>query len=434
MTEQEFRKALARSLDRDLPPELRARILTQVRGKDIVMKKKFSIGFAFVLILVLLAATALALSLHGYLETVAGMQKESGYYEDWSLSEKRQLLDAMQEHGLLSADDAAALTDEAAIDAYIIGRYGTDGRSDTIGLYSILETELGDISTWPQETKVWYSDLLARLGLLGDDEEIYLMPDDASVSPEAAVDAARRAVEDAYALGEHALDGCEASWDLRAYKDVPAHYLIVFTADEVSCSVAVGTDGHVMSSADAPLFLSPAEEREQRERDAYRLDEEVASVIQAYSLEHGLTGSWFHASLEDQFAIYNLIRPIILENMAENPLYSDRQSLYLIDHPYGLPDADALPLDEAIALALRTAAQAANVSQSLFSDDIIRHYIVADSAQPLWKIVVSPTEEGREAGLTQWLVEIDAHTGEVTRTIDRVTYLDTYQHVDGFVY
>lgn len=260
------------------------------------------------------------------------------------------------------------------------------------------------------------------------------MPDDASVSPEAAVDAARRAVEDAYALGEHALDGCEASWDLRAYKDVPAHYLIVLTADEVSCSVAVGTDGHVMSSADAPLFLSPAEEREQRERDAYRLDEEVASVIQAYSLEHGLTGSWFHASLEDQFAIYNLIRPIILENMAENPLYSDRQSLYLIDHPYGLPDADALPLDEAIALALRTAAQAANVSQSLFSDDIIRHYIVADSAQPFWKIVVSPTEEGREAGLTQWLVEIDAHTGEVTRTIDRVTYLDTYQHVDGFVY
>ena len=75
MTEQEFRKALARSLDRDLPPELRARILTQVRGKDIVMKKKFSIGFAFVLILVLLAATALALSLPGYLEPVAGMQK-----------------------------------------------------------------------------------------------------------------------------------------------------------------------------------------------------------------------------------------------------------------------------------------------------------------------------------------------------------------------
>ena len=77
------------------------------------------------------------------------------------------------------------------------------------------------------------------------------------------------------------------------------------------------------------------------------------------------------------------------------------------------------------ALALRTAAQAANVSQSLFSDDIIRHYIVADSAQPFWKIVVSPTEEGREAGLTQWLVEIDARADDdvlspILETVARV--------------
>ncbi len=432
MTEREFCNALNRSLNQELSPEVRARILTRVRGKEPIMKKKLSAGLIFAFALVLLATAALAVSLRGYLETAAQLQQQSGYYDDWRLEDKRKLLEAMVSHGLLSAEEAAGLTEEAAVDRFFISRYGADGRSDPIGLTGILETELGEIDTWPQETKAWYSQLLSGLGLLSDDEEIYLPLSEADVSPEEAVEAARRAAEEAWGLDAHALDGCAVTWDLRMQEGV-AHYRVALRTDAVSCTVAVGPDGHVLSSADGPLFLSPGEQRAQSEAES--VQRRVAELIADYSREHGIAGSWYFASVEDQYAIDQLIRPVLEEAMAAHPQLVSAQDQYLLANPYGLPQENAITGETAVSLARAAAAQAAGVPESLFdSQTVICHYVVADPEYPVWKIVLSPTDEGRERQLTRWLVRIDALSGEVLQTIGSDAYLEQFETIDGFLY
>ena len=128
---------------------------TQGTG-GIFVKKKLSVGLVLIMV-VLLSSVALAWSLSNqYFEDVAQLQFTSGYYDDWGWEEKQKMVGIMQEHGLITEKEATALSTEEAVDAYMIERYGINGRSDVIGLWSILETELGPINTWTLEQKAWY--------------------------------------------------------------------------------------------------------------------------------------------------------------------------------------------------------------------------------------------------------------------------------------
>lgn len=426
MTEHELRAALREGLSGGAFPQGRQeQVLRQLRGEE-KMKRKLSVGLVLLTALVLAAVTALAVTIsQQYFADLAQMQFESGYYDDWGLKEKEAMVDIMAKYDMLDKDKAAALKagGEAAIDEYMIDRYGINGRSDVIGLYAILDKELGTIDTWDMERKAWYSQLLKDHGLLGSDEEIYLMPGDEAVPPEEAIAVAKAAILEAEGLPADALDGYEVTWEYATYNDDKdgsmTHYFVNFGQFDYRCCVS--PQGKVLSSADNEIFASPAEQRKQREENAERekhwRDEEVDAIREEYARSRGLeeSAAFHHWSIEDQYAVTELMRPVIQQHMAEDPLYCNETYIYLTKHFYGLPDQNAMPQAEAEAMAIAETAKAAGISENML-EIAFRHYEVTDPEHPIWKFRVRPNDAGHEAEFYgTYLVCVDAYTREATR-------------------
>lgn len=162
------------------------------------MKKKASVGMAILLCAVLLSACALAAALlwQETAETIAPLEGAHGYYDTWSTEEKVQLVRILHDAGELPDSPllTALLGEQAADMDALCDQIMTDyvnGTADTVTLESILQQLHGDISTWTDEEKVWYEDLLERNGLLGDSSG-YALPGTGEISREDALQIASR--------------------------------------------------------------------------------------------------------------------------------------------------------------------------------------------------------------------------------------------------
>lgn len=375
------------------------------------MKKKLSLGLVLALILVMLSAVAMAWSLsRQYFEDVAQLQFSSGYYDDWGTAEKKAMVDIMQEYGLITADEAETMRTEDAIDRFMIDRYGINGRSDVIGLTSILEKELGPMSTWTQLTWVWYSQMNAQVGLLteNNDDNYHFMPGDEAISEEEAITLARRLIEQDEGLPEGALDDASAIWtyyttanDMHTLRH-PRHGVELKTAD-----------GHIYYCELKPDG-SPWTEEDDAASSPY--DWEVRGIINDYARDHALTSQQgYHGlrsfPLERMAECINEIRPIINKNMAANPYYEDPLGLWFVEHFYGVPDDQAIPQEQAVAIA-----------QAVLPEGITLAYLcyeITDPTAPLWKI--SFRNDAVEPAMT-YRAFINAYTGEVTQTRSFETY------------
>lgn len=292
MTEQELRAALARSLSAEMPADTRLAVLHEIHKirerKNLIVKSKLSVAIILAIVLTLLSGVALAVTLsRAYFEDVAVLQFESGYYEDWGLKEKKAMVAILEEHGLISAEQADKMTDEVSIDAYMIERYGVEGsdRMDTIGLYSILEKELGLIETWSLEQRAWYSDMMMQTGLLkkGGEEGIFGVPDQSDIQPDEAVAIAKAAIIEAFGLSENALDNHRVDLsfetDSTDWERQNLYYLINFWGDEYYwCNVT--RDGRIMDSTMDEFSLSPAEQVQRKQEE----EAQPAGPIDQWSL------------------------------------------------------------------------------------------------------------------------------------------------------
>ena len=122
-------------------PSLHDSIMQEIRGEKAV-KKKLSVSLVFALVIMAISAVALAYTLsRQYFEDVAQLQFDSGYYDDWGWQEKQKMVEILQKYGLISGEEAGNMKTEKDVDAYMIERYGFEGRSDVIGLWSIRAAE-----------------------------------------------------------------------------------------------------------------------------------------------------------------------------------------------------------------------------------------------------------------------------------------------------
>lgn len=406
MTENQLRHALQRSLSSPLPAQTRTAVLATIREKEKPMKKKISMGLVLALIIVTLSAVAMAWSLsRQYFEDVAQLQFSSGYYDDWGLAEKQAMVGLLQEHGLITADQAAAMQDEAAIDRYMIDRYGVHGRSDVIGLTSILEKELGSMDTWTQPTWVWYSQMNADVGLLTEhnDDNYHFMPGDEAISEAEAIAAARRLLEQQHDLPEGSLDDAQTNWtyfttahDMHTRR-YPRHGVELKTSDGHIYYCELHPDGTPWTEAD-DAASSP-------------YDWEVRHMINAYAQDHHLTADLGYFGLRDfplahMAACIDSIRPVIEKNVAANPDYQDPLGLWFMEHFYGVPDERTLPLEQAEAIAHNALNEPATLDRLC--------YEITDPAAPLWKLTFQCTST--DPAMT-CRVFINAYTGEVVDVI-----------------
>ncbi len=416
----------------DSRPSLHHDIMCEIKGERIV-KKKISVALVFALML-LLSAVALAYTLsREYFEDVAQLQFASGYYDDWGWEEKQKMVEILEKHGLISAGEAAAMKAEADVDAYMIDRYGIDGRSDVIGLWGILEKELGDISTWTLEQKAWYTDMQIEIGLLTKDNDDFIcaLPGENDVQPEAAVEIAKAAVIEAYELMPDALDGhqVDIAFETHAsdWERENLHYNINFWGEGLkyySCSVT--QDGKIMDSTMEEGVLSPKEQVQQDIRFANENDMEAIALFQQYANEHFPEGvyNFEYWPLEDKAAVTDMLRPVILENMAENPGYADYTRIFWATHFYGLPDEKAISQDKAIGLAKEQLTNAFGLSeeQAATVDSVSLFYEITDPEHPQWKVTLRVGEQRDAAAALdmklfyRYRIVMDAYTGSVTET------------------
>ena len=217
---------------------------------------------ALLLALAVTALAAYAVS-QGFFADVARIQLEGGYYDGWTLEEKEQVVRLMKEYAVIADMEAwdAALAEadadgrEAALDELFAARYGVDGRTDVIGVDSILIAEKGPFEAWSMKDKAWYSALMEEIGLLGRDQEVYLLPGEDAISAQEAERIAREAVISAYSLAPDALDSFTALVDCREYLFevgvLPPYYLVELRSGESALYwVGVSQEGRVLTSED----------------------------------------------------------------------------------------------------------------------------------------------------------------------------------------
>jgi len=417
-------------------PYLAQRVINIAHEKgEVIVKKKLSVGFVIIMVVLLSSMVALAWSLsYQYFEDVAQIQTTNGYYDDWGWEEKQKMVDTMLEYGLITETEAAELSTEEAVDAYMIEHYGINGRTDVIGLWSILETELGPINTWSLEQKAWYTEMQSESGLLTEnsDDNIYALPEKDDIQPEEAIAIAQTAIIEAYGLEADALDShqVDISFETHAsdWERENLHYNISFWGENVkyyTCSVT--SDGKIMDSTMDKTCMSPAEQVQEKLQFANENDLEAIALFQQYATEHIADGiyNFDFWPLEDKKAVTDMLRPVILENMAENPDYADQTRIFWATHYYGLPDEKAISQEKVIEIAKSqlTTTFGLNDNQAALLGKVGLFYEVTDPENPLWKVTLrlndGTGEEAMAIGLNiggTYRAFINAYTGKVIET------------------
>ena len=150
-------------------------------------------------------------------------------------------------------------------------------------------------------------------------------------------------------------------------------------------------------------------------------------MFQQYAHEHIADGiyNFDFWPLEDKKAVTDMLRPVILENMAENPDYADQTRIFWATHYYGLPDDNAIPQEKVIEIAKSqlTTTFGLNENQAALLGKVGLFYDVTDPEKPLWKVTIRLNDGTGETAMALGLsisgnyrVFIDAYTGEVTAT------------------
>jgi len=181
------------------------RVLAMAQGQKVHgIPGKRLIALLAAVCLMLTAGVGLAWSLsRDYFREIAHITLTSGDYVDWSLAEKQYMASIMGKYGLIGEAEAKRLSraDEADIDAFMLERYGFSSEPElsNISIDRIVMVELGVYIYWPNETWVWYCDMMFEIGLWTEknDVDVYEMPGEEAIAPEEAI-----AIATAHLIGQ----------------------------------------------------------------------------------------------------------------------------------------------------------------------------------------------------------------------------------------
>lgn len=219
------------------------------------MKKRICLTLVLCMALLCLAAASLAEGgAQPFLTDVARLTKQSGDYDAWTPDEKRALLQSMSVNGLMDAQTAQALSagPEADVDAFFLKRYAPPEASSAISLYRIAWVELGNYTYWPNETWVWFTDMMFDAGLWTEknDVDVYETPGEDAIPPERAIELAKRQLLRGGATAEE-VEQAQIIWQYMTHaSDVERKelkYLITFRYPD-------GQDQHVWITPDGQVI------------------------------------------------------------------------------------------------------------------------------------------------------------------------------------
>ena len=175
-------------------------------GTKSVMGKKVSAMLVFAIVMMILCiGTAFAIELiFGWRSAGSYMNKEEnqGLYYTWPNAErvafvtsliKDDLIEASSDtvklQGLNPNDKEAGFLADSIVTGWI------KRPKNQVGVLTVLEKMWGEFRYWTIDQKAWFSQIMAEAGALGEDTEVYLIPDSNTISRHEAELAAKETVE-----------------------------------------------------------------------------------------------------------------------------------------------------------------------------------------------------------------------------------------------
>lgn len=429
MNEKDLTRVLTDSVaDVRLSPSARENIRASVNG-GYQMRSKWKVGLVLAIALLLATAVAGAWTLsRSFIEKTAELQLSSGYYDDWSLEEKRGFVDLMAEYELVDQDTARKLKgwDEEGLDAWMAVRYGVDGRTDVIGLTRIAEVELGSMETWSNDTWVWYTELELRTGQLSSmDPRICVVPGDEAVPPEAAIAAVKEAACQKTGMAMEAFASAQVYWTYEVEpEDTDREDARYFIRMEMSDGSNIW--GEVLRDGTVDALQGAGLSGNTEQGDAPEtLSARTWAIEKAYMQEHGLSDYWLGWPLEDRAALAVLEAPVYKEALLAGDEEMSVGGIHAIVYTYGVPDEQAIPQEQALALARQAIADAGvpeDVAARYVNDGHPCYYYTwgaAPQGHPAWEFGFWYEGEDLEEQALSMVVQLDAYTGEILQCAAR---------------
>ncbi len=194
-----------------------------------------------------------------YFEEIAGITMTGGDYADWSLEEKRYMVQTMGKYGILTEGAARRLSQrtEAEIDSFMLERYGAESAPGDLGWISINRiamVEMGPYVYWDNDAWIWYTNLMLETGLWdqnGDFDRFYV-PGDEAVAPATAIENARQSLLKS-GVSVQRLDSARVIWHYMAgnadtERKYLRYYITFLYPDQSEDRVTVLPSGEVCGS------------------------------------------------------------------------------------------------------------------------------------------------------------------------------------------
>lgn len=370
-------------------------------------RKKVGVIVLIAVLMLALAVGAVALVMSGY-ERVAEMEATQGSFYTWPAGERVALVELLLEEGVLIRDEqvdrllAGGMTEEETerLATQIIAE-GLGIREDIIGFVSILETVKGPMVHWSPEDKAWYTDVLRENGILGSDADTVpnpIWPVADGITQAEAEKIAFEAVAEAFRFDREELAGYKASAEYYAIPgaEEAAKWMITFYAPE--------PDGGYKQYSGYYAVIDPktGEVVDDSEHGLYTPEQNVARMEITPEMQREM------AALYDTKGHHNLWT-------------EEERARYMPDR-FGIPDANAIPSEEAIRIAWETVlADERTLPDKLGAYESVALYIPGypeestESADPYWHVVLYDPKPISEYGPFSGEIDVMmvARTGEV---------------------
>ena len=355
----------------------KAQIINSLEKKNVVVKKKISIGLAFAILAVFIAATALAVThWEKVLSYVFQTEQDKGGVENWSYPDKVEFIALLSEAGIDMTDlpdmeEMDAREADSALTAWISEHF--NGEVTSLH-FTMLEQIKGPFDTWSVADKAWYSGLLLGAGVYQEGDDVFVSAERAVLKKEVAVEIAEKWLTDHEGLSETEINGwiCCVSY-YYIYPDTDTFYWRVnYRKPSVEQSggiagIAYGFYIEDKTNAQAQLYTRLLS------------DEEWAAITEADTLKNKA----LQKTVDDMQEAFGPMGDWPLEYKAT-----------IWPETYGLPTANEISEDYAVKLAIDTLASEYELDASwLESLHTIVFFVINDPGQRYYVInFVSPDD------------------------------------------
>lgn len=206
LNRKEFHEAIDTTLSGlQADPWLAQRVVSRERTSEPVVKKKLSISLVLVIVLILITVTALAIEFILKWEKASTfMEKErtEGLYYHWEAPDRVAFVLSLIEEGLIDensktldlqseeigVEKAASLADQI-LEEWI------QCPKNQIGVLTVLENMWGKFEHWTLSQKAWFSTMLKDSGSLTPDMEVFMIPENNTITQAQAEQIAKSTIE-----------------------------------------------------------------------------------------------------------------------------------------------------------------------------------------------------------------------------------------------